>query len=725
MPAGGAGYAGGGSGGGGGSWSYGSTTPTDGATGKDEAGSSAGTHGGKGGGGKFYSSWDNSSYTHAHGAAGGGGGSHASAGTKGGSGYDGYPYGSSYAWSLTAGAAGTTYGSMTLANGLEGGAGGGQGGNVISPSYYGGSSGVYFFYGGSGGGGGGAFSLVSLGKLTLASSGSIQAKGGNGGNGYYTYPNSSVWYLHSGAGGGGAGGCVKLVSADLSILGTIDVRGGTGGPMTYASGSYSAFNNGGNGGDGRVVISTSKSLWMANYGAISTGAATVSCSTSGTSDWSIAQSITLNTDTGTYTVDPSTSPSYSATGYSSSAKVFYVRDFKISAGYTLTVKGSKPFIVYASRDVDIAGTIRARGGSGQTMTSTAYNSYDYNGTSYWICRSTWTYTSGGYPWMDPTPGAGGPGGGQGGTNAAESSGYSALYYSYGTCYTRMGGASALPASGNPGYGYDGTSSGLGGGKGGYPASTYVPTSTTGYLVYVLPGAGAGGNSCTQGKDGYNNTMAYGGSTYGGTSGKASTSTISISTLDFAYPYGGAGGGASGFGGDSYYSSSGVISYNIIWGTYGKGGGGGGGFVGICAANTLKLSGGIDVAGGTGASTIWPGSDSYPASSAYSYYSSNPNPNSGASGGGGGGNIRLHAANGVTFSGISTMNAGGGAGGITAGRARAPVSTCTAPAERAAAAASRSRHRRRRCCRTSLSTRRSSSTETARSAARRWRCPIRA
>ena len=104
---------------------------------------------------------------------------------------------------------------------------------------------------------------------------------------------------------------------------------------------------------------------MASYGAISSGAATVTGSTSGTSDWSITQDITLNTDTGTYTVDPSTSPSYSATGYSSSTKAYYLRDFKVSAGYKVTVKGTKPFIVYASRDVDIAGTIMASGGSGQ------------------------------------------------------------------------------------------------------------------------------------------------------------------------------------------------------------------------------------------------------------------------------------------------------------------------------------------------------------------------
>ena len=110
----------------------------------------------------------------------------------------------------------------------------------------------------------------------------------------------------------------------------------------------------------------------------------------------------------------------------------------------------------------------------------------------------------------------------------------------------------------------------------------------------------------------------------------------------------------------------MVSYNIIWGSHGKGGGGGGGFVGLWAANTINVSGAIDVSGGSGGSTYYPGSDSYPASSAYSYYQY-PNPGSAGSGGGGGGNIRLHAANGVTFTGVPKINAAGGAGGITAGR----------------------------------------------------------
>ena len=162
LPAGGLGNAGGGNGGGGGSYTSGGTTPTDGNAGKDEAGSSAGTHGGKGGPGKFYTSWDTNSATSAHAAGGGAGGGHASAGTAGGAGYNGY---SGYTnWNLTAAAAGTTYGSLTLANGPEGGAGGGQGGNVIAPTSSGGTTGYYFYYGGTGGGGGGGFGSCPSGS---------------------------------------------------------------------------------------------------------------------------------------------------------------------------------------------------------------------------------------------------------------------------------------------------------------------------------------------------------------------------------------------------------------------------------------------------------------------------------------------------------------------------------------------------------------------------------
>lgn len=149
----------------------------------------------------------------------------------------------SYLANQRTGYAGPAYGSNTMLP-LVGGSGGGGGG--------GGPNG-WSLPGAGGGGGGGALMLVASGSVSLT--GTINARGGNGGavnNGNCT----DTTFDSGGAGGGGAGGAVRILTPAFSGTGTINVSAGTGGCRPGNGGDGNDFNQnaGGHGGVGRSSI---------------------------------------------------------------------------------------------------------------------------------------------------------------------------------------------------------------------------------------------------------------------------------------------------------------------------------------------------------------------------------------------------------------------------------------------------------------------------------------
>jgi hypothetical protein len=75
--------------------------------------------------------------------------------------------------------------------------------------------------------------------------GTISAAGGNGGPSLCTAPILGVTY-HSGGGGGGSGGAVLLEGATVAVTGSVTVRGGDGG-ANDGNGARSASSYGGAG----------------------------------------------------------------------------------------------------------------------------------------------------------------------------------------------------------------------------------------------------------------------------------------------------------------------------------------------------------------------------------------------------------------------------------------------------------------------------------------------
>lgn len=97
--------------------------------------------------------------------------------------------------------------------------------------------------GGGGGGGGGALRIVSATRIVV--SGSLLARGGDGGRGVDG---------HSGGGGGGSGGVVFLDAPEVRVTGTIDARGGRGGVSARIAGMLMCDTSGAYGGLGRIRI---------------------------------------------------------------------------------------------------------------------------------------------------------------------------------------------------------------------------------------------------------------------------------------------------------------------------------------------------------------------------------------------------------------------------------------------------------------------------------------
>ncbi len=94
----------------------------------------------------------------------------------------------------------------------------------------------------SGGGGSGA-GIVWIAAATVANSGNISAKGGNGANASLGVGTGSC------GGGGGGGGLVAIITRSTTIGGTVSAAAGTGGTGAGVGGM-----NGANGGNGHYVL---------------------------------------------------------------------------------------------------------------------------------------------------------------------------------------------------------------------------------------------------------------------------------------------------------------------------------------------------------------------------------------------------------------------------------------------------------------------------------------
>jgi hypothetical protein len=195
----------------------------------------------------------------------GGGGGYGGTGIAGQNGTDtagGAPGNDSYGKS--GGGGGNPYGSPVCAP-LYGGSGGGGGLSDADRNPDGSGSG--------GGGGGGAVQISCLGKLTIVSSGTINASGGNAGTAY------------GGGGGGGSGGSIFLEAPEVTNAGKLLAHGGIGGhgnlrwvpsgrtggargglDLPRGGGGGTAESGGGGGGCGRIRIHTSSSGNFTNTG---------------------------------------------------------------------------------------------------------------------------------------------------------------------------------------------------------------------------------------------------------------------------------------------------------------------------------------------------------------------------------------------------------------------------------------------------------------------------
>jgi hypothetical protein len=121
---------------------------------------------------------------------------------------------------------------------FNGGAGGGGGAATVTAI----TSGTFI----SGGGGSGA-GIVWISAKTIANSGNISAKGGNGASASVGVGTGEV-----GGGGGGGGGLVAIITKSTSVGGTVSVAGGTGGTGAAVGGGTGG--NGVAGADGAYVL---------------------------------------------------------------------------------------------------------------------------------------------------------------------------------------------------------------------------------------------------------------------------------------------------------------------------------------------------------------------------------------------------------------------------------------------------------------------------------------
>ncbi|MEN8148749.1 MAG: kelch repeat-containing protein [Planctomycetota bacterium] len=553
---------------------------------------------------------------------------------------------------------GSSYGSVTLANGLEGGCGGGCGGSVVLSGGY--TSGTYqynywgYASGGGGGGGGGAFQLIAGGTVTVTKQGAILANGGAGGDchGYspynaifYSTTNSSYTYYqglsgytaYPGGGGGGSGGTIHIkAGSGHAMHGVMDVSGGRGGAgykRERVNSTKYAQHWGGAGGDGRLKVDGPDLIDPSDgvnfQGVVAVGTAVAISGGSGTTSWTVTSSTTVNTDTG------SGAPSGTFDGTTGR---FNLKDFTVNSGVTLTVTGSKPFLVYASGNVTVSGKINASGRDATDITYIGYMSSSYSGWRAYTRVTGAAAVAGGGNGGDSGPSNYGsyvnpPHPGTAGKNAWNttngggqvSTGWTPWYRTYSYHY-------------------------------GYSGTRYH------YYYYYFGGGGGGGGSAVAGDKGHPQLDGWTSVGYdGGVYAAGGTATVDASTLSETSLTGGGGGAGGGRNvGYRYYfeylNSSGSVTgtYSGRYYSYGNAGAGGagGGAVMIKTSGTLTMgsAASIDVSGGTGG-------DIRTTSYSRSLYSS-------PGGGGGGGNVLLEAKSGFSLGAGCSINASGGQAGVS-------------------------------------------------------------
>lgn len=100
-------------------------------------------------------------------------------------------------------------------------------------------------YLGGGGGGGGGVIYICANRIVIGSTGRIEARGGNGGNGQI----DSTGTIRGGGGGGGGGGLIFIVTREITGNLNFNVSGGIGGNQSLQGNMV-----GKNGKNGRVII---------------------------------------------------------------------------------------------------------------------------------------------------------------------------------------------------------------------------------------------------------------------------------------------------------------------------------------------------------------------------------------------------------------------------------------------------------------------------------------
>ena len=500
----------------------------------------------------------------------------------------------------------------------------------------------YYVYGGTGGGGGGSFFLNCAGTLTLASTGLIEMKGGNGGNTYYAYTNSSyTWYINSGGGGGGSGGAVKPPRRPSTsrARSTCPAVSGGGVPLRLEQHRRKGRRRPHRAGHQQDGVDGLRRRERRLGGDL------VQHDGHHRLDGQLRHH-------GEHRQRP-------VRGHGDDLAEHPDHRLQHERLLVLREEIHGDLGGHAAGDRDEAvrrlrvgqhrrsGSIQNIGGNGPARTdSSNYNSYDY-GYYYWKIRYQWTYSYG-LPYMDPFPGPGGAGGGRGGTNGADRNTWSGYYTeTYGPFYYH----SYLPQA-MAGYGYNGSSSGVGGGTGGYPRSTATTTdpTTATCSAALAPAATPRARARPAGTRRRQATTAE---------HPAPRRARATSSPTRPWPSTACTAGRAAAAAPAAAPGPGTAP-RITWGT-GLGGGGGGGAVGICCAGSVNLAGMIDVQGGAGGYWVYPGTSNSYSGLLLHELLHEPGYMAGPGGGGGGGNIKIHGAGGITISGAS-LNAAGGIGG---------------------------------------------------------------
>jgi hypothetical protein len=226
---------------------------------------------------------------------------------------------------------------------------------------------MYGWTGAGGGGAGGAILIATSGTLTLT--GSLQAKGAVGGNGYGSGTNA-------GPAGGGSGGAIRLMATSLAgSAGSVLVNGGAGGAGT-------ANSVGGVGAAGRIRLEafSSTATWTFSHSPSQTVPGSVQLpSTPTLTITSVAGVAAPSAPTGSYSLPDITLPSSTT-----SPVTVELAASNIPLGTTVTVT-STPL-------VGAGTTATSTGLSGTVASSTATASLSVSFNTATVLTATATFT---------------------------------------------------------------------------------------------------------------------------------------------------------------------------------------------------------------------------------------------------------------------------------------------------------------------------------------------